>query len=249
MKRPRDRKQAPNRTKPRYAVTMGFHSGRPKANKIPMWMIVIASMDRYRAIAPRNLPMTISKSVMGEVRRSSIVPDRISSEYVRIVIIGRRNRATTVTFWNTGLMSCWLTFIDCAPPMSPACMLWPTKTLRAMKKKNPYSSAKNPMTMYAMGDMKYDRNSLFAIARTLRIRHFSSGLRRRFVGGRERQEHILEAHARGTELEQAPAVRDHRLRELAPHVTSAFGDDFVPDQTVASIGLHDARDARDTPEG
>ena len=70
--------------------------------------------------------MTIWKSVSGEVSSNSIVPDRFSSEYVRIVTIGRRNSTTTVTFWSSGRISCWLTFIAWGP-VRPACMLAPTK--------------------------------------------------------------------------------------------------------------------------
>ena len=51
----------------------------------------------------------IWKSVSGAVRSSSIVPERFSSEYVRIVTIGRMNRKMTVVFRKTGRISCSLT--------------------------------------------------------------------------------------------------------------------------------------------
>ena len=78
----------------------------------------------------------ICQSVTGDVRSSSIVPDRFSSEYVRIVTIGIRNRTRIVTFWTSGRISCWLMFIACGPWENwPICMLWRTKNCRmAMKK-------------------------------------------------------------------------------------------------------------------
>ena len=57
--------------------------------------------------------MMIWKSVSGDVSSSSIVPDRFSSEYVRIVTIGSTNSTTTLTFWSSGRISCSLTFIAC----------------------------------------------------------------------------------------------------------------------------------------
>ena len=43
----------------------------------------------------------ICTSVTGDVSSSSIVPDRFSSEYVRIVIIGITNRMMTDAFCST----------------------------------------------------------------------------------------------------------------------------------------------------
>ena len=47
----------------------------------------------------------ISTSVSGEVSSSSIVPDRFSSEYVRIVTIGSRNSISTLAFCSSGRIS------------------------------------------------------------------------------------------------------------------------------------------------
>ena len=52
----------------------------------------------------------ISTSVIGEVSSSSMVPDRFSSEYVRMVISGNRNSMITVVFINVGPISIWLMF-------------------------------------------------------------------------------------------------------------------------------------------
>ncbi len=75
------------------------------------------------------------------------MPDRFSSEYVRIVTMGSRNRAITVTFWNTGLITCWLTFSGWAPPIMPACIACRMNASRMNEKKNPYNAAKQPITM------------------------------------------------------------------------------------------------------
>jgi hypothetical protein len=70
----------------------------------------------------------ISTSVTGDVSSSSIVPERFSSEYVRIVIIGMMNRMMTDAFCNTYRMTCWLTFCD--PPNCATCMLLRTNIVR-----------------------------------------------------------------------------------------------------------------------
>ena len=59
-----------------------------------------------------------------------------------------------MTFWNTGLITCWLTFIGCAPPIMPACIAWRMNASRMNEKKNPYNAAKQPITMYAIGEAK-----------------------------------------------------------------------------------------------
>ena len=94
-------------------------------------------MTPYSAIAPRNLPTMIWKSVSGDVSSSSMVPDRFSSAYARIVTMGMRKRIRISTFCSSGRISCWLTFIACGPcmPNWPICMLWRTKKLRMATKK------------------------------------------------------------------------------------------------------------------
>ena len=51
----------------------------PERNRIATSIIVTTSIAQNSPIAPRNLPKMISKSVSGEVSRSSIVPERFSS--------------------------------------------------------------------------------------------------------------------------------------------------------------------------
>src|SRR5437763_15530210 len=105
------------------------------------------------------------------------------------------------------------------------------------------------MTMYAIGDAKYERSSLSAIARILRIDVVSfDGRRGSHVVCRQRKEYLFEAHAHRPELEQPPAVGDDRLGEIAPHVTPAFAFDFEADETIPAIGFADARDAGDAAE-
>jgi hypothetical protein len=55
------------------------------------------------------------------------VPERFSSEYVRIVIIGSMNKKITIVFPKTGRMSCSLMFIAGAPPIPAICRLWRSK--------------------------------------------------------------------------------------------------------------------------
>ena len=87
-------------------------------------MTLTASAAAQSASAPRNLPRMISKSVSGDVSSSSIVPDRFSSEYDRIVTIGIRNSSRIVTFCSSGRIMTWLTFIASGPPPNCAiCML------------------------------------------------------------------------------------------------------------------------------
>src|SRR3954464_15268950 len=101
------------------------------------------------------------------------------------------------------------------------------------------------MTTYAIGDEKYDRSSLLAIAMTLLIGRLRSGGRRRWkFFGRHRQEHLFEAHSHGPELEQPPAAGDHRAREIAADVVPAAALDFIADDAVAPIRFGDARHAR-----
>ncbi len=56
-----------------------------------------------------------------------MVPERFSSEYVRIVTSGSTNRKITVAFRKTGRINCSLTFTVGAPPMPAACRLWRSK--------------------------------------------------------------------------------------------------------------------------
>ena len=60
---------------------------------------------------------------MGEVSSSSIVPDRFSSAYVRIVIIGSTKSSTTVALSSSGRTNCWLRLSGAAcmpmPPIMP----------------------------------------------------------------------------------------------------------------------------------
>ena len=69
-------------------------------------------------------------SVTGEVSSSSIVPDRFSSEYVRIVMTGIRNRRITATLRSTYRIICWLMFAVPPPPICIICSLCRTKIVR-----------------------------------------------------------------------------------------------------------------------
>src|SRR5215831_12128870 len=107
------------------------------------------------------------------------------------------------------------------------------------------------MTMYAMGEAKYERSSFCAMARMLRIRGVSfgrsGGCRGRFVGG-ERQEDLFEAHAHRPQLEQPPAARHDGPCQIAPHVAARFAFDFESDETFPAIGFDHTGDARDPAE-
>src|SRR5262245_51918139 len=102
--------------------------------------------------------------------------------------------------------------------------------------------------MYAMGPAKYDLSSLLAIARMLRIGRvsFRRGGARRVAGGRlgfvgrEREEYLFKAHAHRPELEQPPAARHDRPRQLAADVLAVLAVDFEADNAVALIGRLDA---------
>jgi hypothetical protein len=115
---------------------------------------VTSSMAAKSAIAPRNFPRMICTSVSGDVRRSSIVPDRFSSEYVRIVIIGMTNRMMIAAFSRTPRIIRSLTFTAPPPPIIPARWLSSRNAWRKALKNTPKSSAKSPMVTYAMGDAK-----------------------------------------------------------------------------------------------
>src|SRR5215470_7863737 len=107
--------------------------------------------------------------------------------------------------------------------------------------------------MYAIGDAKYERSSLRAIARMLLMgrrssgRHGFTGSRRRFFG-RERQEDLLEAHAHRPELEKVPPAADDGAGELAADVVPLLAFNLVADDAVAVIGFRDAGDSRDARE-
>ena len=72
----------------------------------------------------------IWKSVIGEVRSSSIVPERFSSAYVRMVMSGSTKSRTTVAFSNNGRISIWLMLTGPPPPNCPICMLCCRKKFR-----------------------------------------------------------------------------------------------------------------------
>src|SRR5438874_11316376 len=80
MKSPSATNEPPSSSRPRYTVTIDFHSGFPYTNRMPMSTVVTASIAAYSPIAPRNLPRMISQSVSGDVSNSSIVPDFFSSD-------------------------------------------------------------------------------------------------------------------------------------------------------------------------
>ena len=50
-------------------MAIGFHSGFPNDEQQPMWINVTASIAAYSAIAPKNLPRMIWKSVSGDVEQ------------------------------------------------------------------------------------------------------------------------------------------------------------------------------------
>jgi hypothetical protein len=61
--------------------------------------------------------MMISVSRMGEVASSSMVPVRFSSANRRMVIMGMKNRPTTLMFDNSGRMTYSLTLMGMAWPL------------------------------------------------------------------------------------------------------------------------------------
>src|SRR5260370_29779825 len=97
--------------------------------------------------------------------------------------------------------------------------------------------------MYAIGDAKYDRSSLFAIASTLLMNSLQySGFWRggRDFFGRQRQEDLLEAQAHRSQLEQPPPAGHDRPREIAAHVMPLLALDLVADDPVAAVRFGDA---------
>src|SRR5581483_12511907 len=102
------------------------------------------------------------------------------------------------------------------------------------------------MTMYAIGEAKYDLSSFCAIATTLRIDGPSRlGRRLRGLLGRELEEDLLEAHPHRPELQQPPSRRDDGARQLAPDILPPRALDLVPHHAVAPIRFDDARHAGD----
>ena len=85
-------------------------------------MSMLDDEDVRRIVQAVRAVFAAEQSVTGEVRSSSIVPDRFSSEYVFIVIIGSRNRTSTLAFCRSGRIMSLLTFTcgvcpncDCIP--------------------------------------------------------------------------------------------------------------------------------------
>src|SRR5260370_15108188 len=103
--------------------------------------------------------------------------------------------------------------------------------------------------MYAIGDAKYDRSSLFAIASTLLMNSLQySGFWRggRDFFGRQRQEDLLEAQAHRSQLEQPPPAGHDRPREIAAHVMSLLALDLVADDPVAAVRFRHPTHAGDS---
>src|SRR5450759_5576862 len=103
--------------------------------------------------------------------------------------------------------------------------------------------------MYAIGEAKYDRSSLCAMARMLFMRGVSCGpcrrrRRRRRLGrvrvlGREREEDLFEADARRPQLQQPPPARDDGPREIAADVEAGLGFHFIADGAAAAVRFDD----------
>ena len=75
----------------------------------------------------------ICRSDTGEVSSSSMVPERFSSAYARMVIIGSRKRLMSATFCSSGRIMDWLMLIG--PPPICDCMLCCTKYVKCAMKK------------------------------------------------------------------------------------------------------------------
>tara|TARA_B100001123_G_C15334706_1_gene1032412 strand:- start:1996 stop:2556 length:561 start_codon:yes stop_codon:yes gene_type:complete len=155
MKRPSDMKHPPNKKIPKYVVRSGFHSGVPKAYNATIGIRVAASIAAYSPMAAINFPKIISTSVTGEVSNNSIVPDRFSSENVRIVTIGSTNKSVTAILPIDGPIKCWFTFMGGAPaPIDITERLCCRKKLRPGRKNNPKSVVNKPITTHPIGDPK-----------------------------------------------------------------------------------------------
>src|SRR5436309_8737739 len=107
-----------------------------------------------------------------------------------------------------------------------------------------------------MGDAKYDRSSLLAMARMLFIsvstclhgrhnrRRLSGGRwwfgawRVRLVGG-ELEEDLFQAHPHRPHLQQSPSAGDDRPREVAPHVAAVLALHLEPRHAVATVRFDD----------
>src|SRR3954468_9113882 len=105
------------------------------------------------------------------------------------------------------------------------------------------------MTMYAIGDAKYERSSLLAIARMLRIDVVSFNRRRgSHVVGRQREEDLFEAHAHRPEREQPPALRDDGLLGIPPPGAPPFACDLEPAKAIPPVGFAHPSDAGNAAE-
>src|SRR5688572_3332621 len=91
------------------------------------------------------------------------------------------------------------------------------------------------MMTYAIGDAKYDRSSLPAIARMLRMLFIPS--LRRLLGfvGRHLQEDLFEAHPHRPEFEQSPSALHDRAGQITPHVRAALTFDFEAARNAACV--------------
>src|SRR5258705_9772703 len=94
------------------------------------------------------------------------------------------------------------------------------------QKNQPQSSAKNPITTYAIGVEKADLTSLCAMARMLLMRSLRSGRRRGHVFGCHVQEDLLEAHPHRAHFEEPPSAAHNRRRELAPDIMPRLAVDL-----------------------
>jgi hypothetical protein len=96
-----------------------------------------------RSIEPKNFPFTICQRLKGFVSNSSSVPCFFSSEKLRIVTAGIRNRRIQGDKLKNGLKS--------AKPLSKI-LNSPSKTQR----NNPFIIRKMAITKYPIGDPKKD---------------------------------------------------------------------------------------------
>ena len=92
---------APISTNPRYPVTSIPKSGSPRIIMVNAYGSVNSNAAERRLSPAKYFPSTISRSLMGMVKRSSIVPLFRSSLKSRIVIAGTKNMKINGIILNT----------------------------------------------------------------------------------------------------------------------------------------------------
>ena len=198
--------------------------------------------------------MMIWKSVTGDVSSSSIVPDRFSSEYVRIVTIGSRNRIRIGDVLQQRPDQL-LVDVHRLRPLHAAAHLHalPDEVAAGWRRRRSRTAARRSRSRCRRSARRNTTSAPSARSRGCYALDVSPPARRSRRLPSIRRSSATGRCPRGSCASAAARAGPSRcvttaLRQLAAHVAAALAFDFVADDAVAAVGFDDARDARHAAE-